>query len=208
MKTQLKFISNIILLSMMFCMTVHGKSLWLSPNTNERGMFADRVACRVGDILTIELNETTVQNNKLKTESTKSATILGQVTNWLFANSGFGKHNGSLPNPNISLSNDDYKSDSKIENGSTLQATGSAVVIDVLPNGNLVIEGKREVYFSGERQTMVLRGIVRPNDISTNNTVNGKMIADAQLEIINEGAISASQQKGWLWKFKDWISPF
>lgn len=185
-----------------------GRSLWMSHGTNERGMFADRVASSVGDILTIELDETTKQENALNTSTSKSASIVGKVTSWLFPNSSFGNHGGDFPSTNISLDGDTYAGGGSVKNSSTLQATGSAVVIDVLPNGNLVIEGKREVFFSGEKQFMVLRGLVRPDDVTTNNTVNAKFIADAQVHIVNEGAISASQKKGWLLRFKDFVNPF
>ena len=80
--------------------------------------------------------------------------------------------------------------------------------IDLLPNGNLVIEGSRLVSFSGEKQYAILRGVVRPEDIANGNSVLSSSIADARVEFISQGAISESQRKGWWTRFYDAINPF
>lgn len=208
MKIPLKFIFRLILISLVLVQSSYAKSLWTCGCANERGMFADRIASRIGDIITISMNETTTQNNSLQTDITKKVSIVGAVTSWLFPNSSFGKHEGSYPSTNINVSNDDFQPKAAITNSSNLVATGSATIIDILPNGNLVFEGKREIYFSEQKQYMVLRGIVRPDDIAYNNIVDAKYVADAQLYIIGEGDLSASQKKGWLLKLKDFINPF
>ena len=81
-------------------------------------------------------------------------------------------------------------------------------VIDVLPNHNLIIEGKRETSFGGEQQTAVLHGIVRVEDIMANNTLYSYNIADAQVKIQGKGSISDTQRKGWFTKVWDKVSPF
>jgi flagellar L-ring protein precursor FlgH len=81
-------------------------------------------------------------------------------------------------------------------------------VVDVLPNGNLVIEGSRFVSYSGEKQYATLRGIVRLDDITNTNTVASSSIADARVEFLSEGTISASQRKGWLSRVIDTVNPF
>ena len=69
-------------------------------------------------------------------------------------------------------------------------------VVDVLPNSNLVIEGTRESSFSGEQQTIVLRGTIRQDDIMANNTVYSYNIADATIKFVSKGTITDSQRKG------------
>jgi len=81
-------------------------------------------------------------------------------------------------------------------------------IMDVLPNGNLVVEGKRETAFSGEHQTIVLRGLVRPDDIDSDNTVRSFNVADASIQIIGKGAVSDTQNKGWFTRIWDKLNPF
>jgi flagellar L-ring protein precursor FlgH len=92
----------------------------------------------------------------------------------------------------------------------------SAQVIDVLPNGNLVIEGIRQVGMSKERVFLSLRGIIRPADIlagmrtATNvpPEIYSYMIADARIELVSEGMLSDANKKGWLQRLDDKITPY
>jgi len=81
-------------------------------------------------------------------------------------------------------------------------------VIDVLPNHNLVIEGKRETSFSKEKQTVVLHGVVRAEDVSYDNTVMSYNVADATIKIDGKGTVSDSQNKGWFTRILDKVNPF
>ena len=169
-------------------------------------MFADKVASRVGDIFTILLNEATTMKNDLKLNTTKSASIVQKVTEYLFATSGFGTHDGNRPSTNIT-GDQSYSGGGGIDNKSTLATNVSVTVIDVLPNGNLVFEGVRKIAYSKETEYAVLRGVVRTYDITPANTVKSEQIADAQLEFIQEGSLSAAQKKGWLMRFNDFVNP-
>ena len=79
---------------------------------------------------------------------------------------------------------------------------------DVLPNGNLVIEGVRLVTFSGETQYVVLHGIIRPDDIASNNTVLSSNIAEAKVEFISQGALTDAEKLGWFSKLYEMLRPF
>jgi flagellar L-ring protein precursor FlgH len=81
-------------------------------------------------------------------------------------------------------------------------------VVDVLPNHNLVIEGRRETAFSSERQTIVLHGIIRPEDIASDDTVLSYNIADATISITGKGTVSDTQRKGWFTHAWDKVTPF
>jgi flagellar L-ring protein precursor FlgH len=89
-------------------------------------------------------------------------------------------------------------------------------VIDALPNGNLVIEGVKQVGFSNERQFISLRGIIRPTDIlfglkaATNvaPSILSRHIADARYEVVSEGALSDAAKRGWLQRLDDKITPY
>jgi flagellar L-ring protein precursor FlgH len=95
-----------------------------------------------------------------------------------------------------------------IANTEIIAAQIAVKVIDVLPNGNLVVEGRRQTAFSGEKQEAVLRGTVRADDVSSTNTVFSYNIADASIQYISHGALSDSQNKGWFTKVWDKVSPF
>jgi len=207
MKVPSKYIFKIALVFLLVA-NANAQSLWLKRTTNERGMFADRVASNVGDILTVLVDETTKDERKLKTETKKSASFVGAVTSYLFPNSSFGTHKGDFPETNVSLDNDNYSGEGNITNQSTLQLSGSVTVIDVLPNGNLVIEGRRSILFSNEREFAIFTGFVRPYDIKSDNTIKSTQIADVQIHLIREGSASAAQKKGWLERFKDFVNPF
>ena len=90
----------------------------------------------------------------------------------------------------------------------TLSATISAKVVDVLPNGNLKIEGRRNVKVNNEDQIVTVRGTIRQRDISAENTINSIFIADAQISYSGEGIISDRQKPGWLMNLVDLLWPF
>ena len=96
----------------------------------------------------------------------------------------------------------------QIQNNQTITTSAAVTVVDVLPNGNLVIEGLREVSFSKERQFVSLHGIIRPYDILPDNTVASVNIADARIQIVSEGTLTDSQKKGWLLKLNDKVNPY
>ncbi len=76
------------------------------------------------------------------------------------------------------------------------------------PTGTLVIEGARRITFSGETQYVVLHGLVRPDDISSANTVISSNVADAHVEFVTEGTLTDAQKRGWLSKLYEKLRPF
>jgi flagellar L-ring protein precursor FlgH len=98
-------------------------------------------------------------------------------------------------------------------NGTTSQADTmtayiTATVIDVLPNGNLVIRGSRWTKVNDEMQQIVLEGVVRPIDITNTNTVLSQNVAEAKIFLLGKGPVTQYQKPGWLGQVWDFISPF
>ncbi|MDD5434003.1 MAG: flagellar basal body L-ring protein FlgH, partial [Nitrospira sp.] len=91
---------------------------------------------------------------------------------------------------------------------SQLTAVMTAKVLDVLPNGNLVIDGKHEVSVNNETQIISISGIIRPEDIGPGNTILSTYIADAKITYSGSGVISDKQRVGWLVRVMDFIWPF
>ncbi|RME69108.1 MAG: flagellar basal body L-ring protein FlgH [Verrucomicrobia bacterium] len=188
-------------------MMAGGASLWTSARTSEKSMWGDRRAARVGDILTVIIQESARVQASVRTETDKSASIDSAVDSFFFPSSNLGTHNGELPEISMTGSND-FSGGGAITNSQSVSARAAVTVIDVLPNGNLVIEGSRYVAYSEEKQYAILRGIIRPDDIQTGNTILSSSIADARVEFISRGAISSAQRKGWLTRLFDTINPF
>ena len=180
-------------------------SLWPANRANERGMIADRKASSTGDILTIVVSESVAAQNSQSTKSNRDSSISDAVTSFLYPSTGL--HKGALPN--ISFGGKaTYDGGGDISNNQSLVSRAAVLVTDVLPNGNLVIEGARVVTFSGETQYVVLHGLVRPTDITPANTILSSNIADARVEFYSEGQLTDAQKRGWLSKLYQKLRPF
>ncbi len=188
-----------LLLLLPLAPAAHADSVW--PANNNRGMLADSRASRVGDIVTVVVQESVSSLNSQSSKANKSSNADNAITQFLFptAVSLAGTHKGALPGTGFENSSS-VASSGAISNKATLTSRAAVLVTDVLPNGNLVLEGVRQVAMGGERQYMVLRGIVRPEDISSTNTVSSTSIANATLEVVSEGSLTDTQKKGWLTK--------
>ncbi len=225
MKTKSRFTFKLAAFVLSGVVSVHAGSLWKDGITDERGMFADKRAKRVGDIVTVVVQETAAVTNSLRlmTDKDSKSGVAGAASNLL------NQFLGNLPNqlfnkevrkavpksvtipdvPTLPVSgSNSYTGGGDIKNSQTISTRCAVQVIDTLPNGNLVLEGIREVSFSKERQFASFRGIVRPYDIQPDNTVLSSNIADARIEIVSEGTLTDAQKKGWLLRFNDRINPF
>jgi flagellar L-ring protein precursor FlgH len=174
-------------------------------------MYADKRATSIGDIVTIAVQETTTTSKDNKTATSKQSSMDASISSFFYppasGGNGFLTKGGAMPALKYSSKND-FSGGGTIDNSEKIVAYVAARVIEVLPNRNLVIEGKRETAFGGEQQTILLRGIVRMDDVAANNTVFSYNIADASIHIISKGAISDSQRKGWFNKIWDKLTPF
>ena len=189
-----------------FLTTLVGRaeSLWIN-GPGDRSMFADRKASRAGDILTIEVSESVTAQSSQSKKATRDATVKDAVTQFVYPGSGL--HLGKLPSVEFGGSASSTGG-GDVSNNQSLTSRAAVLVTDVLPNGNLVIEGGRVVTFSGETQYVVLHGIVRADDISSANTVFSSNIADARVEFISKGMLTDAQKRGWFAKLYEKFRPF
>ena len=185
------------------------QSLWLAAGSRELSLTSDPKASRVGDIITIIIAESTSLSSSSNKTTNTSEAAQGAVTQFLFppAVSGFGTNGGQLPGFGWG-GKSDYSGGGNVNNSQVVTGRAAMLIADVLPNGNLVLEGARRVSFSGETQHVVLRGIVRPADVSPVNTVLSTNIAEARLEFLSEGELSSAQKRGWLSKLYQTFRPF
>src|SRR4051812_10631478 len=183
------------------------QSLW--HDEISRPMFADKKATSVGDIITIIVSETSTASKNNATSTEKKSSLSAAILSFLYPPSASGllTKKGQMPVMNY---NSDIKHDGSgsINNSETVVAKIAVRIVDVLPNRNLIVEGRRETAFSGEKQTIVLRGTVRTDDVTSANTVFSYNVADATIQIIGKGTVTDVQRKGWFTRIWDKLTPF
>lgn len=185
-------------------------SLW---RAGARAFFKDQRATRVGDILTvlIQINDRAqLQNNTTRTrDSEENVGIPG-----LF---GFQRNIArALPTAddddlsNVLQTNSDSNSTGTgtIQRNEQINLRVAALITQVLPNGNLVVQGKQEVRVNYELRELTLTGIIRPEDITSQNTISYEQIAEARISYGGRGQITDVQQPRWGQQIIDIISPF
>ncbi|HUT02241.1 MAG TPA: flagellar basal body L-ring protein FlgH [Phycisphaerae bacterium] len=188
-----------------------GGSVWAKGRNRTRHLYTDDSARNVGDSVTIVIeenpkieNETTRKMDKSSSRSGKaSGTVdLGNMVNWL---------KGRIWNlPNVDLSSAAAnKFDGKAEFDDEKKVTDKITVTveDVLPNGNLLVLGKRERGIAGDKQTVQVSGIVRPSDVGFNNEVSSKKVADFKMVYKGKGQESHFTKPGWLARILNWLNP-
>jgi flagellar L-ring protein precursor FlgH len=190
-----------------FAATLSADSLWRDDMS--KPMFADKRAARVGDIVTILVQENNSATKDNSTKTSKQSSLDAAIASFLYspAASGLLTKGGTMPAVKFN-SKSDFSGGGSVNNSEQIIARIAVRVADVLPNSNLIVEGSRESAFSGEHQTIVLRGTIRRDDIMANNTVYSYNVADATIKFISKGAIADGQRKGWLHRLWDKLSPF
>jgi flagellar L-ring protein precursor FlgH len=180
-------------------------SIWPSGGV-ERGMSADRRASNRGDIITVVVSESANATSAQTKSANRESALEDAISKFIYSQTPL-LHNGELPGSSAA-GKSSYSGGGSVNNSQTLTARAAVLVTDVLPNGTLVIEGARRITFSGETQYVVLHGLVRPDDISSANTVMSSNVADAHVEFVTEGTLTDAQKRGWLSKLYEKLRPF
>ncbi|MBN2297242.1 MAG: flagellar basal body L-ring protein FlgH [Deltaproteobacteria bacterium] len=183
-------------------------SLW-TPSAKFVDMYRDSRAQRVGDIVVVQIVESSSAQKEAKTEADKTSSIDNTITDVLGLpldqSSAFGY--GITPTLNASTSTS-FEGDGKTSRKGDISAVISARVVRVLPSGNLMISGKKQTRVNAEHQYIVISGIIRPDDIGSNNTIQSTYIADMQLDYYGSGMLGDLQNKGFVARALDKIWPF
>lgn len=177
-------------------------SLWKSSQSKAY-LFQDPKAGQLGDIVQVQIIENAAGQKNVVTKTWKTSTAaastgasLGLPANWT---NPVGV-NGSYA--------DNFDGEGSTTRNNSLTAVVPARVTDVLPNGNLVLFGRREVVINSEKTLISLTGVIRPEDIASQNTILSTSMSDAKIEYIGKGAISDKNQPGWLVRLMNWFWPF
>ena len=185
-------------------------SLW-SDQTPFGVLYSDPRACRVNDIVTVQIVETASAENTASTSSGKKSEIKAGVPTLLGYEAELaGKVTDGFDTSTLLSANLDKSLDAsgKTARSGKLVATVSARVTRVLPNGNLLIMGQREILINREKERIFVSGIIRREDIQSDNTILSTRIADARILYGGRGHISEDQTPGWASRIISVVWPF
>jgi flagellar L-ring protein precursor FlgH len=166
-------------------------------------LFADLKARRVGDVLTIVLNESTNASKNAITKTAKTTTVANSAPT-IFGQSMTIK---GAPILSATLNGaDSFDGEGSSTQSNSLAGSLTVTVVDVQANGNLVVQGDKTLKLNQGDEFVHISGVIRTADIATNNTVTSDKLADAKISYSGKGAVDSSNRMGWLARFFN--SPF
>jgi flagellar L-ring protein precursor FlgH len=196
---------NVLILSLVLVQNPVNPSLF-SADAPNLFLYRDQKARAVGDIVTIQVVETATATNSATTATQKK----GDVSLNAPALGGIEKGVSALNFANIlqGAGGINFNGTGSTSRTGQLQAAISARVVEVFPNGDLRLEGNKEVTINGERQILTIRGLVRVKDVSPGNQVLSTSIADMAVLFNGKGVVADANKPGWLYKIFRVITPF
>jgi flagellar L-ring protein precursor FlgH len=184
-------------------------SLWVEDGPLSQ-MFVNAKARNIGDIITIKIVETATATNQASTKTGRNSTLSAGLDNFFNLEERYPSTSPFF-NPFSGVKggfDSSFDGSGSTARSNNLNAYMTARITDILPNGNLSIEGNREVRVNHENQVITLTGLVRPRDISADNVVQSTYLADARITYSGTGVINDNQQPGWLTRIVGKIWPF
>jgi flagellar L-ring protein FlgH len=183
-------------------------SLWRSGAKN---FFDDQRANRVGDILTVEIDISDKAQIDNSTERSRSGSEDSNLSSYFGIEASLANILPEAVNPsNLTNygSNSSTSGSGSVDRSESVNLTVAAIVTQTLPNGNLVIQGRQEVRVNFEVRELLITGVVRPEDISKNNTIQHTQIAEARVSYGGRGQITDLQQPRYGQQLYDIVFPF
>jgi len=180
-------------------------SIWGKRDKNMQTVYGDDVARGIGDILTVKISEESTVDNKAKRDLQKETERTSEFD---------GKLNISHILPSIPAFQMDAQATNALKGKADYKDERSfvdrvsVVVLDVLPNGNLVVIGTRDRDIAGDIQTIEVSGIVRPSDIAFDNTVKSEQVANFRIVTKNSGVSAGYTRPGWAGRIFDILWPW
>jgi len=183
-------------------------SLW---RAGARAFFIDQRAGKVGDILTVQIDIDDSAKTINSTSSSRTSGMKSGVPHFLGLETSLGKILPGAFDPANAIETNSTTSnagDGAVNRAEKISLTIAAVVTSVLPNGNLVIQGTQEVRTNTEMRQLTVSGIVRPEDITSANTIKHTQIAEARINYGGRGDISRVQKTPWGQSVVEKVQPF
>jgi flagellar L-ring protein precursor FlgH len=183
-------------------------SLW---QAGSRSFFNDQRASRIGDIITVNIEIDDKAELSNSSNRTRESSTSAGVGNFFGLEQTIGQLFNSAFDPSNMISADaesEHRGDGAINREEKIELTVAAVIVDRLPNGNLVIAGRQEVRINAELRELTVSGIIRPEDVTAGNTINHTQIAEARISYGGRGSISAVQRPNWGQRIGDAVTPW
>ena len=182
-------------------------SLWSSNRFYNP--YSDVKARNVGDVLTISVVESATASKNAETKTSRDSGVKGSWSGVFDALASRWSVNGQKIGTSHQIDlGSSFDGKGETTRTSSMTAYITARVTHVLPNGNLVVRGTRQVRVNQENQYIFIQGVVRPEDISSTNVILSTYIAEAVIELSGYGPVSDKQTVGWLGRIVDWVWPF
>ena len=177
-------------------------SLW-SESMGFGDLFSDPKARRAGDVITIQIAESSSASNSADTSTDRESSLSAGISEL------FGINTSDLDNLSVSGEiESEFEGSGSTSRSGKLDAYITARVVEVMPNRNLKVTGSREIMVNNEKQIMMIYGVVRPRDISENNVVLSTFVADARIAYSGAGIVDDRQRPGWLANALNTVWPF
>jgi flagellar L-ring protein precursor FlgH len=181
-------------------------SLW---RNGSRSFFKDQRAHQIGDLLTVTVNITDQANFNNETQRDRTSKEDSGITDFIGAKTLGAGAQMVLPVRVLTADGtSQFDGKGSVQRKEALQTNVAAVVTQVLPNGNLVVEGKQEIRVNFEMRELIVAGVVRPEDIQSDNTIDSTKIAQARISYGGRGQISDFQQPPYGQQVMDVLLPF
>ena len=194
-----KFFIFVLILSIYHTTAIHSAEARSRLSLSDVSMFTDQKARNVGDVLTVLVTERASASKAANTQTSRASNRNGSLSSLAGINTrglgdGITLNSGSTFNGSGTTSRTD-----------TLDATVATIVMEILPSGNLRVEGQRHITVNGENQIITVKGIARIRDITPNNIISSVDLADANITYKGDGIVSRQQKPGIISRILDFI---
>ncbi len=185
-----------------------------SPGTiwsgDKQGLFSDITARNVGDIVTVTISEEASASKEATTETDRGTSMSAAIPTFFGLEKIVAEKSSKVDMSSLvdaSFKNE-FKGSGKTTRKEDLIATLTTQVVGLYPNGNMKIRGGKSVIVNSEEQIIYLTGIIRPQDVTSDNTIDSKYILNAKIAYTGKGALSDKQKPGWMMRILDNVWPF
>ncbi len=182
-----------------------GSGSLYNGNASPAMLFTDSRALRSNDLVVVKVEELADSQRNADTDLHHSSKLTADVAAFLQVAGIKTQDIGLEASGSLGT---DFSGNGRTRRTERLVATVPALVRQVLPNGNLFVEGHRVVLVNQEEHHFYISGVVRPIDIDQQNSIKSSLLADAEVEFTASGNLSDNERQGWLSRFFSWVSPF
>jgi len=190
---------------LLFSSLLNADSLW---NPNQGTIYRTTHLPKMGDVITVYISNKTSAIQEAGTDTSKRSELGADIYDlwdqYSVDTTSATKSDRTMRNSKI-RGNDSYRGLGKTTRKSAVKAVISAVITEIFPNGNLFVVGKHSINVNDETEIIQISGIVRPQDISQNNSVLSYQLAHAEISVKGEGVVGSKQTPGVLTKMFNWV---